>query len=46
MAGTLVNFETAAMDVRWADLAGAFGFATGKGAVRRRVDMVVMEQAG
>jgi hypothetical protein len=34
------------MDVRRADLTGAFGFATGKGGVRTRVDGAVMEQAG
>jgi len=34
------------MDVRRADLAGAFGFATGKGTLRARVDVAVKERAG
>jgi len=46
MASALGKFETAVMDVRRAGLAGAFGFAAGKGAVRARVEVAVMEQAG
>jgi fructose-1,6-bisphosphatase/inositol monophosphatase family enzyme len=46
IAVTSGKLEGAVLDLRSADVAGAFGFATGKGAVCARVDGAVMEQAG
>jgi hypothetical protein len=49
MAGIVVTsgkLEGAVLDLRSADVAGAFDLATDKGAVCARVDGAVMEQAG